>query len=215
MRWIISSTLLAGSLVGLGLVGVGSPRVAAQWVDNKASTVGESHARGIADVTRSQGMYNLMTSEAALNMSDVQRKQLENYRLGTETYFEVRQMNRQYREAERGPRPTMEDAVRYAQMGRPRPLTSQELDSVSGQISWPILLQDERFAQHRDELEDIFARRAASGGLDADAFLRAQKLTDEMIGQLKQEVRDVPPQQYATAKTFLQSLSYAATQPTG
>ena len=39
------------------------------YVNNKASTVGESYARGMGDVMRSQGMRNLANSEAAINMT--------------------------------------------------------------------------------------------------------------------------------------------------
>ena len=39
----------------------------AQVVVDQASTVGESESRGFADVIRSQGQYNLQTSQAMIN----------------------------------------------------------------------------------------------------------------------------------------------------
>jgi len=215
MRWTKATAIVIVGAAATACV----PRAGAQYdywgPSYHASTVGESHARGMADVIRSQGIYNLTTSQAAINAQDARKKQLENYRTGVETYFEVRQMNRQYRAAERGPRPTKEDWVRYAQMGKPKPLSSNQLDKVTGQINWPILLRDDRFDEERQAIQDIFAHRAASGGLNAEMFRKADSITEQMIDDLKEEVRDVPPAQYAEAKTFLQSLAYAATQPTG
>ena len=76
------------------------------FIDNRASTVGESYARGYADVVRSHGTAILANSEAAINMTQAVRRDMENRDKWTDTYFQMRQKNRDYRAAERGPRPT-------------------------------------------------------------------------------------------------------------
>ena len=101
------------------------------YIDNKASTVGESYARGYSDVVRSHGMANLANSEAAINMTEAARRDMENRDQWTDTYFQMRQKNRDYRAAERGPRPSREDFVRIAAAGRPERLSPSQLDSVT------------------------------------------------------------------------------------
>jgi hypothetical protein len=169
----------------------------------------------MADVVRSSGYANLKNSEAAINYSEARSREMDNYKQWTNTYFETRAMNRKYREAERGPRPTMEDAVRYAQMGRPKRLSPGELDSVTGGIQWPLLLRGDEYAQERDELDAIFSQRARTGVLDASVYVRAREIAQEMTAELKNHVADVPPDQYVIAKNFLKSLAYEAQMPAG
>jgi hypothetical protein len=204
-------------LVMLVVALVGAGAALAQYYPGyvyKPSTAGESYARGFADVVRSAGQANLDNSEAAINYSEARKREIENQRLWTDTYFQMRKMNREYREAERGPRPTMEDAVRYAQAGKPKRLSPSELDAVTGGVSWPILLRDDRYSQGRAELERLFAQRAASGTIGAQDYLKIRETTDAMLEQLKGQVRDVPPSDYVAARRFLESLAYESRLPT-
>jgi hypothetical protein len=54
-------------LAGLLLLTVSTAQVNAQYVNNKASTIGESWARGMSDVVRSAGDANLSNSAAEIN----------------------------------------------------------------------------------------------------------------------------------------------------
>jgi hypothetical protein len=180
-----------------------------------ASTPAESYARGMADVARSAGEYNLATSQAAINATEAQRNYIENRDQWTNTYFQMRAANQKYRNEARGPRPSMEDLVRYAQQGKPQRLSPSELDSVSGKITWPILLQTDRYAKDRDELEWLFQTRAKEGFLTTKDYLRIGELTDAMLAKLKEQVREVPQMDYAAAKQFLKSLAYEGRMPPG
>lgn len=183
----------------------------------RSSTAGESYARGLADVTRSAGMYNLATSEAAINATEAQKKYIENRDQWTNTYFQMREANRAYREKERGPRPTMEDLVRYAQAGKPARLSPNELDSVSGKVSWPIVLKKDEFAEARQQLEQLFAKRSQQGSVGPDQLADIRQLTTSLIDQLKQQLqkREVSQMDYVAAKRFLESLSFEAQTPVG
>ena len=178
-----------------------------------ASTAAEGAMRGMADVVRSQGQANLNNSAAAINYTVAQRNEIDNRYAWTNTYFEMRRANRAYREAERGPRTTMEQAVRLAQAGMPKPLSPGEVDTVTGAISWPRFLQSDAYATNRSELEEIFSRRASLGTLGAEDFMRARQATDAMLAALKKQVRQVPPEDYMASKRFLQSLAYEAGRP--
>ena len=187
----------------------------AQVVDNSASTVGESYARGVSDVISAQGNYNLQTSQAAINMTQVQKNEMENYSQWTQTYFETRQMNRDYREKERGKRPTEEDLVRYAAMGKPKPLSPSELDYVTGKIRWPIVLTQPTYQPQCKQLDSIFAKRAQGGALGYDDQVKIRTTTSSMLEALKASIQTVAASDYLAAKRFLESLAFEGQRVAG
>ena len=173
-----------------------------------ASTAEEGMARGMADFTRSAGMANLMNSEAAINYQDAQKKYLENRVYGTDAYFDMRKMNREAREAERGPRPTQDDLIRYAKARAPSKLSVSDFDPFSGQISWPPLLRDDTFAADRQALENLFGQRASAGQLSASQRAEVRQAAQDMQQTLKSNINLYSPQDYVQAKQFIESLSY-------
>jgi hypothetical protein len=179
------------------------------------STAGGSAAHGMADVVRSQGEANLNNSAAAINYSIARSNEIQNRSEWTSTYFQMRDENRRARAAERGPRATMADLVRYAQAGKPKPLSPSELDVVTGAVRWPLALQVEGYAKSRAELEEVFARRASSGTISPADYMKVRQVTATMMAQLQDGIRDVPPEQYTLSKRFLESLAYAGTRPAG
>ena len=181
-----------------------------------SSTIAEGYGRGLANVIRAKGDYNLATSAAAVNFSEARRREIENDKLWTQTYFEMREINRQQRDAEiKRQRGTPEDLVRLAQAGKPTLLSNRELDAVTGQIRWPILLTAADFVQQRAVLEKTFAARAYHGVLGAEDFLTAVRTIDQMSAALADRIASVPPQAYMNARTFLRSLAYEARMPAG
>jgi hypothetical protein len=178
-----------------------------------SSTAAEGQLRGMGDVIRSQGQANLNNSAAAINYSVARSSEIDNANKWTSTYFNMRETNRRAREAERRPRASMEDLVRYAQAGKPQSLSPSELDPVSGKISWPAFLATDHYASHRGALESVFARRATTGAIDAAEYMEVRKTTDAMMDELKSQIREIPPAQYTFAKRFIQSLAYEASQP--
>jgi hypothetical protein len=214
-----ASILSAGVIFLLSLNGI--PGLA-QWYPGRggwgddgyhASTAGEGYARGMADAIRSAGQYNLLSSQAAINMTQAQRQAVENQQKWTETYFRMREINEQYREKERGPRPTREDWIRYAQMGKPDRLSPGELDTVSGTIHWPTLLRTDSFARYRGELEQLFAERAQTGSISSEGVVKASQVTRAMLADLKGRIREVPTAEYLQSRKFLESLAYESQLP--
>jgi len=173
-----------------------------------ASTAAEGRARGMADVIRSQGAKNLMDSEAAKNLEDARKKNIANRLDKTETYFEMRRVNKQAREAEAGPRPTQQDLIRYAEMRKPDRLTTSEVDPLTGEIAWPSLLLQDPYKGDRDKLNELYVERAVNGHLSAAQITAADNITKSMAGTLKTNIDEYPPQLYSDAKRFLESLKY-------
>jgi hypothetical protein len=182
----------------------------------QSSTPLEGMGRGLGDVVRSIGDANLSNSAAALNLSEFQLRAIENRKQSIQTYFAMRDFNRQQREAEISrQRGNPADFARYAQAGKLQPLTNFELDAVTGEIRWPLLLTASMFDAQRAQLEKLFANRAYHGVLRAEDYLAAVRLTGDMIASLKDQIHEVPPQQYLSAKRFLEGLTYEASLATG
>jgi hypothetical protein len=187
--------------------------VLAQVVYNNASTVGESWAKGMSDVISAHGNANLANSEAAINAESARTQNIQNAKLSTDTYFQMRKDNKAFREWERGPKPTMEDLARYAQMGRPKRLTPGEFDYVTGRINWPKLLQQSSFEEERVNLDALFAKRAEAGGISFEEQMGIRDTTNAMLAKLVSQIQELPANYYMAAKKFVESLAYESQLP--
>jgi hypothetical protein len=165
---------------------------------------------GMSSVISAAGDYNLSTSQAAVNMTQADRNNIQNRQMATDTYFQMRAVNRAARAAEAGPKPTEEQLVRMARQGVPKPLSTQAVDPVSGKINWYSVLQADGFAAPRTEVDQLFAKRARDGGLDYADQAAVREAIDGMADLLKSMIRDIPPRDYTVSKSFLRSLVYAA-----
>lgn len=205
---LVASTAQAQRWYG----GFGNP----YYMDNRASTPAESYARGMADMTRAAGQRNLLDSMAAGNYEEARSLELDNRLKATDTYFEMRRINSEARAAERRPPPSSEVAFRRAQEVTPTPLTATQLDPVTGQIQWPRLLMQDRYATLRNEVEALFIERSDSGGsIGMSAYQELLTACNQLKAQLRQNIRDYLPNDYITASNFIDSLTFAARFPTG
>jgi hypothetical protein len=180
---------------------------------DRATTPIQGIDYGIAHIIRAEGEWNLNTSQADLNWAEVQRREMENSLQFVQTYFDLRRLNRELRAAERGRPLTAEQLIRYGQMGRPRRLGPSELDPITGQLNWPMLLQASDFVPYRAELDHVFAERASNGILAVDQFLKANRVTVAMLDTLKTRIYEVPTPEYIMARHFLESLAYEVRMP--
>jgi hypothetical protein len=180
--------------------------------NNGGGTVAGSALSGMSQVISSAGQYNLSTSAAAVNMTQAEHNQLQNDMLATNTYFEMRAVNRAAKEAERGPRPSMEQAVRIAKMGIPKPLSASQWDAVDGKLFWPDALQDASFAEDRGTVDESFKKLATYGGLPYSDQTTVRHSLEAMAGQLKAQIQQMPAMDFMACRNYLSSLMYAATK---
>jgi hypothetical protein len=201
----------------------GSHRAHGQWGrgfgfnrGGYASTAAQGAAYGMSEMMRARGTENLLNSEAAKNWEDAKTLDIENKMRWTETYFEMRKVNRESRAAEAGPRVTQEQAIRFAKMKAPARLGSTQLDPVTGHISYPLVLTSDIYTPYRDPLDRLFADRAASGGsISYEKFEEIQGTVSKFIDALKQNVHKYAAGDYGVARTFLDSLANEARMPSG
>jgi len=196
----------------------------AQVVVNRAATAGESHARGWADVIRSQGQYNLMTSQAMINATTARRQELENELRQTEVFFERRALNQQRRfgdyperaarNAERAARDAQRMYIRYGQEGRPRRLTSRELDPITGSITWPLFLQGPDYAQQRQTIDAVMhARALQEDAINWEQFEALMSATDAMRNTLRGKIREKNSTDFINTRNFIDRLVYEVRNP--
>lgn len=180
----------------------------------EGTTVAGSYARGLASLVRSVGDYRLASSAAAVNWSVARNRNIQNDKLWVDTYLALRDTNYQYRLAQiKRDRGDPRKFAHYARLEAPKPLANNQLDTMTGQIQWPILLTGPEFAAQRATIEKLFIARAYHGTLTADDYLAAARTIDQMSAQLSNRIATVPPQTYMNARTFLKSLAYEATRP--
>jgi hypothetical protein len=175
-----------------------------------ASTAAEGAARGMADVIRSQGAANLMNSEAAKNIEDARKKYIENRLQRTNTYFEMKQVNKEARAQLRGPAPTQEQLIRVSQAKLPDRMTTTDLDPVTGAISWPTVLRADNYKTYRSKLEELYNERAKNGYLSPDQYLQVKQVSNAMMTELQKNVDSYPTSASIDARKFIQSISYEA-----
>ena len=181
-----------------------------------ASTAGQAASYGMSEMMRAQGTENLLNSEAAKNWEEAKTLEYQNRMRWTETYFEMRKVNREARAAEAGPPITQEQAVRMAKMAAPARLNSTQLDPATGHINYPIVLLDTPYTPYREHLDGLFADRAASGGsVSYEKFQEIQTTVSQFIDALKQNVKKYASGDYGVARTFLDSLANEARMPAG
>jgi hypothetical protein len=181
---------------------------------NYASTAQQAADYGMASMMRAQGYQSLQNSEAAKNYEQAKTLEIDNRKKWTETYFEMRKINRQARAEEAPPKVSHETAIRLSQkMASPR-LGATQLDPVTGHIEYPLVLQDSIFEPYRTELDAQFAKRSTSGsGLQFDQWQAIQQTVSKFIEVLKEHIDDYPVGEYGKARVFLNSLANEANFP--
>src|SRR5260370_31821737 len=101
---------------------------------------------GAAQVIRAEGDYNLETSQGMINFEIARSKYIENTNKWTQAYFQMREANQafQIQNRERN-RHSAETLAQVAASDLPRRLSSDELDPVTGRITWPEALLDDQY----------------------------------------------------------------------
>lgn len=182
-------------------------------IQRHASTYAEGLLRGRADLVRGIGEYNYNTSLAMINRQHALSLHYDNQIKKVNTYFEKRQLNQQYRAAERGPRKTPEDMARYLAKPPVMQLTAQEMDRVTKKINWPASLRADQFQSDREAIEALYvARTPANSGPGSTNEAEIQQLVKQMRQQVRMQARQMGANQSIVAKRFLDGLSLEASR---
>jgi hypothetical protein len=149
------------------------------------------------------GAANYDTSLALMYTQEAYSRYLDNRLKAAATYFDLRQLNREYRAEERGQRPTTEALYRIAKDRAPDRLAANHFDASGHGLVWPAALDGERFAAERERIDRMMEHR----GVGATGR-EIQQLAEQMIETLRGEIGAVRPTDYVAAKRFLTNLRY-------
>lgn len=188
------------------------------WVNgynSGPSTAAQSYAAGYADVVRAAGEAEVNDSIAAGNYADARSKEIDNRLKATQTYFQMKDINKKWTEANKIPPMTQEESYRWAKALSPKRTTSTQVDPVTGRIMWPIILRDTPYEDATKQFDALFAARATQGALNGGQYAEVQKLHDEIIATMTKNAKNYKDIDIIAAKNLLDSLAYEARYPAG
>jgi hypothetical protein len=198
-----TGTITAASLPFLtgdsgGYYGLGANTTMGPWL------------HGIASIVRAHGLVGLARSEAAVNYATADS-------IGVQTAQQLYALRsaawaarKSYWDSLRRPTPTTDQINETQRRRRPERLSPGEMDPVSGQLSWPSVLQEDEFGQLRSEIDRLFARRATQGQLSAPEYLSLDESIDMLRFALGQRIREYPTDLFLSSDRFLRSVAYEA-----
>ena len=188
----------------------------AQWFGGMAnmgyhaSTVAEGEGNAISAVTRSKGQYAIDKSKARIDNAQADAMVMQNRKQMASDYFETRSVNQQNRfgdYAEQKKKSTQEALFRYGEEGRPTRLTSSELDPVTGQITWPIVLENPVFSDYTKPIDEAFVSRAEKNSrFNFETYQQVNKDCKGIETELRTQMKDIGTQGYATGLEFMKRL---------
>jgi hypothetical protein len=178
------------------------------WGNRMAGTVLSSNEFGMAQMIRASGYANLQTSQATENTVQARSADLGNRVTWTNDYYQMRQAHRG-NDASRD-RLSMQDVTRIAHDAAPHDLDADQANPTTGKISWPVILQDARFIEDRDEIENLYRSRANSGKFDAESYLAFNKSCETLLHTLKANIGEFSANDYQQARHFVENLRASA-----
>ncbi len=128
------------------------------WGNRMVGTALSSNEFGMAQMIRASGYANLQDSKATENTLQARSEDLGNRTTWTSDYYQMRQAHRGHDASQ--DRLSMQDVTRIAHDAAPHDLDVNQANPTTGKIAWPVILQDARFIEDRDEVEHLYRSRA-------------------------------------------------------
>ena len=180
------------------------------FAPNPAAVAAASPNSGVnINVGSQQGSNILDGSKAFINAQTAQAMAFDNRLRGIETFFEGRRINKAARALEDGPRPTLEQVIKYSKLRLPRKLTDDQLDPNTGKITWPYVLTDSIYLEEEQVLQGHFHDRVEEGG--SIGFEQGEEVNGSVAritDLMKENVSKYASGKYGEARSFMESLRY-------
>ena len=180
------------------------------FAPNAAAVAAASPNSGVnINIGSQQGSNILDVSKAAINAQTAKAMALDNHLRGIETFFEGRRINKAARALEDGPRPTLEQVIKYSKMRLPRKLTDDQLDPNTGEITWPYVLTDSIYLEEEQVLQGHFHDRVEEGG--SIGFEKGEEVNGSVAritDLMKENKSKYESGKHASALNFMESLRY-------
>lgn len=153
------------------LILLGSTAAIGQVIYNSASTAGEGYQRGAASVIQATGQASLDASQARINNQDAYSAAIDNSVKSVNAFWEKKDIYDQRVQEKNYQIAKRRDML--MEKNRLQPLTTQEFDRTTGQITWPKELQQSQYDIYRKQLDELFVKRAKYGALTGDEYMAA------------------------------------------
>ena len=178
----------------------------------------------IADVVRSQATANFVNAQARIQDELARSARMENSIRALETHLARRSINTERRFGHLHARGEFVRAAKAEVMlvthqmdlklHDEDKLTSKEINVVTGQLYWPLLLRMEHYENARKPVDEIFVTRARVGRINPDHYLPLCDWIEKVRVELTKNVDHYPQADYAEAQSFLRRLIVEARLPT-
>jgi hypothetical protein len=160
-------------------------------------------------VIRSQGLYELLHSQALVNQEHARSLATENKTAAIKARYDRRQVAEDYatqKKLERDARVAKYTAMKEARKNAT--VVVDQFDAVSGQVFWPAALKSRPFENSRREIDALMAERMMmSDGVEADENLRLiRTAATKMWKELSDSSESLLPGQLTTGRGFLKNL---------
>jgi hypothetical protein len=84
------------------------------------------------------------------------------------------------------------------------------LNTVTGQIRWPVALQAAKFGRNRSRMEELFRQHVGYGHPQPGTAEEIARCSDELIRSLQRDIRTLPRDEYLAGQKFLRGLKIEA-----
>ncbi len=175
----------------------------------------ESYQRGFADIVSLGRASQSDEFSRRTELREARTLDIQNRVKWTESYYQMRNANREYRASKRTPRLSDEEIVRISRVGLPNRLTTADLDPLTGQLNWPIVLREPAYANERAELDKLFSDRSIASSVSPDLYNAIQKNTKDLLELLRKNINQYKANDWLNAKKFVESLAYETRFPAG
>jgi hypothetical protein len=187
------------------------------FTQHHSSTAEEGARRGRAAEIQAAGIYEVQKSQAAV-LNEQARwlnrendlKQTQALQAQEEMWREQSAKDRKDREARKA-----EGLKKLAQrkatvLYATYQLTKDELDVRTGRIFWPVILQDAKYRQARERLEELFREHVQYGEPQSGTAKEIAHYTEQLKRALQDDISTLPSDEYFAAQKFLLGLKYEA-----
>jgi hypothetical protein len=182
-----------------------------------ASTAAEGYLRGKAAVIEAAGNFEVLDAQAQILREQARALDRQNDLKQTAALHAQKKMWADARAQERREQELRATqgrellAQRRATVYRQAyQLSADELNLITGEISWPDALRDARFESHRTRVEELFQRHVGYGRPQANTVQEISRAVDQLGRALRSASSSVAREEYVAAQKFLTGLKYGA-----
>jgi hypothetical protein len=182
-----------------------------------SSTAAEGFLRGTAAVIQARGNFELSRSQADILRQQARWLDRENDLKQTAALIAQKKMwataraeSRQQTNAQRAAGLQLAAEKQATVYRQAYQLGPNDLDVITGTISWPAALKSAEFDTERTQLDELFKRHFSYGDPQSDTATQIGGSVDQLTRTLGRSIGSLPRDQYSAAQKFLRGLKYTA-----